>query len=766
MEKKRVGIVTFSHANNNGAFLQSYALQTFLEKKGYLVEHILNSNEKFRLNKRVNVKKKFKSLEEKNEIVLNNLYEEYRKKYINFKKTIDTGSLYCLHKNFSNYDAIIAGSDQIWNTNITRGVFEQYYFLSHVPNNIKKITYACSFGTADLYTTYNAEILKCLLKDIDYISVREKSAQKYLSGFYNNCPVEHHIDPTFLIDRNDYDKLLVNDEKYKKDKYIYLYMVGENDEIIDYTKKLSEKYNLKVCHNYKKGTFKNEDCSPMVVGDFLSKIKNAEVIICSSYHALIFSLIYRKKVIVFGINNPERMTALTELFNIKHLYNPIELIDINKIKIDYKKIDKIVLSERNKSEQYLVNAIEGNKKNKNDSYFDTKDKFSCYGCSACSVVCPTGAITMKEDEEGFIYPFIDSSKCINCGLCKKKCIYKNKKLVNNIKFEKEAYAAFLSDDNLIKDSSSGGIFKALSDYILKNDGFVVGVRYDENVIPFYDISNDENIVNKFRGSKYALPNINDIYKKTKEKLELGVPVLFTGSSCVIAGLKTFLNKKYNNLYLMDFICHGYVSQKVYNDYKKYLEEKYHKRIVNISFKNKRNGWKNHAFVVTFAYGEEFVENCSDNEYFKCFVQDKLQKRSCYNCEFYLDNKPSDITICDFWGIDTVHPDMFNNDKGVSGVILNTQVGKELFDSISGKLVIKKVSIEDIFNNNLNARIVLKEDRFKFYDYQKNPPIDFMLNSFSDIKPKIRYKNVSISRQIVRKVFPKSIRRIIKNSIKR
>lgn len=765
MEKKKVGIVTFSHANNNGAFLQSYALQTFLENKGYLVNHIENSNEKFRLDKKINKKKKFKNKEDKNKIKLYDKFDEYRKKYIKFDKSIDTTSLYCLHKNFSNYDAVIAGSDQIWNKNITKGVFEQFYFLSHVPNNIKKITYACSLGNSALYTNYNAEILKCLFKNLDYISVREASAKCYIESFYNDKEIFHHIDPTFLIDRKDYDKLLVNDSKYKKEKYIYMYLVGDNPEIIEYTRNLSEKYNLKVCHNHKIGTFKNEDCSPMVVGDFLGRIKNAEIVICSSYHAFIFSLIYKKKVIVFGINNAERILALVNLFGLKHLYNPEDLIDIDNVKIDYKKIDKLILKERKKSEDYLINSIESKKVNIKDSYFDTKDKFSCYGCSVCSAACPVNAISMKKDEEGFIYPSIDKTKCIDCGLCKKKCIYKNRKLLN-IDYDKKAFAAYLKDDNLIKDSSSGGVFKALSNYFLANDGYVVGVRYDENVNPIYDISNEESIINLFRGSKYSLPNLNNIYQRTKEKLDLGHLVLFTGSSCTVAGLKSYLGKKYDNLYLMDFVCHGYVSKNIYCEYKEYLEKKYNKKIVNINFKNKNNGWQKHNFVVTFYDGSVFSEPCNENEYFKCFVQDKLQKKSCYNCEFYLDNKPSDITICDFWGIEKIHPEMFNNDKGVSGVLINSNKGNKLFENIKFELVVKEVKVEDVFRYNLSSRIVLNEDRFKFYEYKKNPPMDFMLESFSSSKTKNVYKKVSISRQIVRKFIPKNIRRILKNKLKK
>lgn len=743
--KKKIGINTFINADNNGAFLQAYALQTYLERLGYDTEQIvknkLSIDDKLPKEKKEQLKK----------------YIYYRNKYMKFIDE-DISTPYKKYTAYSKYDAVITGSDQVWNKWHTNEVFEKDYFLATVPSTVRRISYAASIGEENLYTKSVANVFTSMLKSVDCISVREESAKKFLESNFKYRKIERSIDPSLLLDAKDYEPLIEDTPLDLSEKYILLFLVGANEEIIDYTRRMSEKYNLKVIHNYEPGTFKNEKCMHFSVGEFLGYIKNAEAVITGSFHGIIFSLLFKKKIIPFVVMRGIRVTDLLDLLQIQKYLNPTELIDLKKYNIDFKKIEKIIKSEREKSHEYLVNSIEG-ESNVDDSFFAVGDKFSCYGCSACANVCPVGAITMVQDDEGFMYPDINKEKCINCGLCKKRCIYKNKKLINT-SLDRDTFCGYSNSDEDLKESTSGGICKVLTDLFLENDGYVVGIKYDDNLIPQYEITNDKDVVQLFRGSKYVNPKTNDIYKKTKDKLEEGKKVLFIGTSCIVAGLRSFLNKEYDNLLTVDFTCHGCPSVTFFEKYKTYLENKYNKKIVDFNFRYKSDdGWNHSNVRLRFDDGSEHIEPLSENEYFKCFEGSLVQKRSCYNCEFFMFNKPSDITVCDYWGIrENKHLDMFNDNKGLSGIIINSGKGKEYFDKISDKCTFKKIPFEDVFSGNLNYPIVLKEERFKFFDDFKNPPVDLIMGQYISKPAK---KKASKARAIFRILVPLEVRKKMK-----
>lgn len=750
--KKKIGVITFANAYNNGAFLQTYALQTYLERYGYEVEQMLPNIEK--IDKNIN----------KSEIKLRKKFVDYRKKYIHFIED-DISTSFKKYNAYSKYYAVITGSDQVWNKNITKG-YNRDYYLATVPPFVKRISYAASIGQTEHYNDTSAEVFKCMLKNVDAISLREESAKKFLERHLPYRDIQRHIDPTLLLDGEDYSILYENVKLDLNEKYIFLFLVGANNKVIEYTRKLSEKYNLKVIHNYEKGTFKNEKFVNCSVGEFLGYIKNAEVVITGSFHGMIFSLLFRKKLVPFVVNRGIRVVDLVKLLGIENILNPSQLINIEKYNIDYGNIDKILKKERKKSYEFLMSALE-NDSSFEDSFLVSGDKYSCYGCTACEKICPVKAITMSKDEEGFLYPKIDQSKCINCGLCKKRCIYKNRTIFStqlNMD-ERKAFAAYIKDEKKLADSTSGGMYSALSDYFLANKkGYVVGVRYDDDLVPVYDITNDIEKAKLFRGSKYVLPKLNDIYEKTKEKLDKGNHVLFVGSSCVVAGLKSYLNKDYDKLLTIDFICHGYPSNEIFKKYVYQIERNENKKIVNVNFRNKSaKGWDTPHIEYNFEDGTKQIKRLGLDYYYCAFGAGKIQKRSCYNCEFFMHNKPSDITICDFWAIrKKMHLDMYNNNKGVSGLFINTEKGEKIFNSIKKNCVIKNIPFEDVFSGNICYPIDLSDERIKIFDDLKNPPISAILDQYVNLEK----KSVSRKRQLIRLVIPKRIRQKVKRIIKK
>lgn len=324
------------------------------------------------------------------------------------------------------------------------------------------------------------------------------------------------------------------------------------------------------------------------------------------------------------------------------------------------------------------------------------DKSKCCACTACKNICPKQAIEMISDEKGFLYPKINENRCIKCGLCEKVCFYNTGYKVLDDHLNKiEIYAIKHKDFNIRMNSRSGGIFTALSDYILDNKGVIYGVGYKENFVVCYKRAETKEERNKFRGSKYVQSELNDIFKQVKNDLENNRWVLFSGTPCHVAGLVKFLGKKkYEKLLLIDIVCHGVPSPKMFNDYIDYVEEKYNGKVNSFNFRDKTFGWN--QSVESFKINQN---KYSQTIYSLLFGSCLGFRESCYNCKFTNLNRPSDITIGDCWGIAENRPDIDDN-KGVSLVIVNTEKGKFIQENILSNLEYYIIDINDYLQPRL------------------------------------------------------------------
>ena len=306
------------------------------------------------------------------------------------------------------------------------------------------------------------------------------------------------------------------------------------------------------------------------------------------------------------------------------------------------------------------------------------DKHNCCGCSACASICPKGCIIMEADNEGFLYPNVDKSICIDCCLCEKVC---NELHPYDSRVPLKVLAAINENEEIRMKSSSGGIFYILAESIIKEGGVVFGARFDEDWQVEMDYAEDMSGVEKFMGSKYVQARIESAYVDAKRFLSQGRKVLFSGTPCQIAGLHKFLCKPYDNLLTVDLICHGTPSPKVW---KIYLEEviKEGQRINGIEFRNKVKGWKDFNFRLQYNEEDKTVSMLSafqKNTYMKAFLQDLILRPSCYACKAKGCSSRSDVTIADFWGVSSLFPDM-DDDKGTGLVFINTKKGNASLDS--------------------------------------------------------------------------------------
>lgn len=318
------------------------------------------------------------------------------------------------------------------------------------------------------------------------------------------------------------------------------------------------------------------------------------------------------------------------------------------------------------------------------------DKSQCCGCTACVSICPKQCITMREDEEGFLYPVVDSSHCIDCNLCKKVCpeLYPKE-----MREPLHVYAAKHKNEQVRLASSSGGIFTLLAEKIIDEGGVVFGVRFNNNWDVVHDYTETMEGLAVFRGSKYVQSYMGDCYLKAKSFLEQGRKVMFTGTPCQIAGLKNFLRKDYDNLLTVDVVCHGVPSPKVWQVYLDEIARKGGKNSVlshpivekteinHIDFRSKSIGWKKYSFALTLskatADGEKNTVLLSsiftENPYMNAFLSNLSLRPSCYDCPAKAGKSGSDITIADFWGIEDVLPE-FDDDKGISLVLSYSEKG--------------------------------------------------------------------------------------------
>ena len=336
------------------------------------------------------------------------------------------------------------------------------------------------------------------------------------------------------------------------------------------------------------------------------------------------------------------------------------------------------------------------------SVYDKKD--DCCGCTACEHICPTNAIKMVPDEEGFLYPETDQELCIDCGKCIESCAFQKGYDVSDNYKNPNVYALKHKLDDVRKKSSSGGAFTAISDYILSEGGVIYGAAFDETMAVLHKRAETASERNKFRGSKYVQSNLNDVYSQVKKDLKDDRIVLFTGTGCQAAGLKRYLMKSNVNvekLLLVDFICHGTPSPLVFKDFITYLEKNNKTKVVQYKFRSKIMGW-GHTEEAIFLDGRNDYKSTRSQLYKQLFYANLCIRPSCHACRYANMVRPSDITIADFWGIDNYFPE-FKDSLGVSAVIINTSKGAKVYSKIVDNIESISSTIEDCSSGQRNLR---------------------------------------------------------------
>ena len=330
------------------------------------------------------------------------------------------------------------------------------------------------------------------------------------------------------------------------------------------------------------------------------------------------------------------------------------------------------------------------------------NKEKCCGCYGCVSICPKKCISMKNDEEGFWYPEVNKDICIKCGLCEKTCPVIRNEYTNTNNTKVKAYVSYTNNYETRIKSSSGGLFSMFAEKILNENGIVFGAVFDDKFLVHHIAISDIKDLKLFQGSKYLQSDIGDSYKKAKDFLDKGSKVLFSGTACQIAALKAFLGKEYNNLFTIDVLCHGVPSPKVWQRYLKEKESEYKSLAKQIEFRNKTEGWKKFSVKIDFKDSKSYRENLNTDNYMKLFLKNICLRPSCHDCRFKSLNRPSDVTLGDCWGIEKNMPDM-DDDKGTSVVLVHSESGQEMLDSIKNKINLRKAEVDKALPPTADSR---------------------------------------------------------------
>ncbi|MCM1157288.1 MAG: polysaccharide pyruvyl transferase family protein [Bacteroidales bacterium] len=313
----------------------------------------------------------------------------------------------------------------------------------------------------------------------------------------------------------------------------------------------------------------------------------------------------------------------------------------------------------------------------------------CTGCGACYNKCPFDAITMQYDGDGFMFPVVDEEKCTSCGACKLACPALNPSYPNAK--EPEVYAACASDDIRMK-CSSGGLFTVFANKVLAEGGYVCGAAMSkDNLNAEFILTDSEEGLNRIKGSKYIQSKVGNAYRQIEEKLKEGKTVIFGGCPCNVAGLRQYLRKDYDNLYLIDVLCTGGISQLVWE---KYLKEFHRgKPVFEVKFRDKEKiGWS-HGMHIFFRDGSHYYGDKNIDLFYKVFMDKLAFRESCGECPFANTSRQGDITLGDFWGVRKLDAEL-DDGKGTSIVTINNERGRRLFEEIKDELIkLKEVPFE-------------------------------------------------------------------------
>lgn len=634
----------------------------------------------------------------------------------------------------SRYENILLGSDQLW---LPSNIAADYYTLNFVPSSVNTVTYATSFGQSELPPD-SAEKARLFLKKIRHISVREASGQKLvwkISG--RNVPVV--LDPTLLFTGDDW--LHLQPEKPPvSGHYILCYFLGTHTAPRKFAERLRKEtgYRIVVLPHVDEYVPYDDIYSDIKIynadpGDFLSLIRNADFVCTDSFHCTAFSILYHRKFFVFrrfaeksAQSTNSRLDTLLESTGLQSrmLRDDESVSDVLQQAIPYGDMEEALAREREESLRYLQNSLLHSKEppHKTNISLHVAEKGNCCGCSTCTAVCPQDCIRMVSDKEGFRYPSVDDVKCISCGACLHVCPTMHPKAEKP--FEQEGFIAQHRDQRVLRQSTSGGAFTAIAQYVLKHHGAVFGAAMDPHDMCVCHICVEkEKDLYRFRNSKYVQSYISkDLLRKMQDYLREGRLVCFSGTPCQVEGVRNLAGRYINNLILIDVVCRAVPSPLAFQRYLEYQKKNIGEAARQVRFRDKYFGYKYSTLNICTAHNHgSYHEGVESDPWLRAYFSNICNRPSCYECRFRKQYRVSDLTLWDCFQVGRFSKDM-DNDRGATRILVHSARGREIIRAVHPDLQMLAVEPKEM----------LAGTKEMFSSVPVNPKRDAFLQDASDM----------------------------------
>ena len=690
----KAGLVTFYHIHHYGALLQAAATERAVERFGWdceIIDYFVNQDNA--LFKRPTG---LGSAAHDAHTALH--YQALSERYRRFEK-FSRDHLRISDRRYGRfdelaggplpYDLILSGSDQIWNPKIfPDGRFDPVFFGTF--SQKRRIAYAPSFGVPTIPEGMQAE-LKGYLDGFSHLSARETQGSAIIRDIAGkDAPVV--LDPTLLLTADQWDSMADHPSNYPKGGYILCYCISRPGALAPYLERLHQETGLPVvqlCGIRQKVHPKAKQIMDAGPAEFLGLFQNAAYVVTNSFHGTVFSVQFHRPffttVSPAELSAPERSRTVSILSRLGLANRVIgkgdtaELLD----PVDWEAAEAALTAARKDSLNYLQAALEDRpyapEAPLSPQSFAPKlaERSRCTGCTACAAGCPHDAITMVRDKTGFDFPEVDLEKCVHCGRCTRLCpVLQERGPAAHLP---AAFAAWNRDDAVRKDSTSGGAFTAIAEYVLEGGGVVYGAAMDGHQhlrhIPCF---RKEDLW-RLRGAKYVQSDLDGVFREIREVLKTR-PVLFSGTPCQVDGLYRFLGCRPENLTTCDLVCHGVPSPGVWEDEARFIEGNKRRRLANVRFRNKVEGWKNSHFTAVYDDGTADSAPLFATGFGRAFGRALFLRQSCHDCQYTNLNRPGDFTLGDLWGL---RPDELPEQQhaGVSLLLVNTPHGSYLFDQL-------------------------------------------------------------------------------------
>lgn len=740
----KAGLVTFYHLHHYGAILQAAATQRALASLGWECETIdyfvgqdirilkppttpaRAANDAYNTLHYPALKRRWQRFEDFSRANLNRTARRYES-----REELERARL--------PFDLLIAGSDQIWNPTIfPDGRFDPVFFGAFSP--LRKIAYAPSFGVGHLPEGMEEE-LNGYLAGFSHLSVRESSGRDIVREAAGR-EAEVVLDPTLLPSAAEWSALAA--ERTVEGDYILCYCISRSGALEPYIRRLAEETGLPVvqlCGTRRKLHPKAKLIFDAGPAEFLSLFQHAAYVCTNSFHGTVFSVQFQRPfftaVAPAELQDPERsrtFSLLSRLGLTDRVVGKGDAATLSDVP-DWAGAGERLSAARAGALAYLKAALadepweKGKEAPAREAGPLLADRTCCTGCSACAAACPKDAIALVRDGEGFAFPAVDPEKCVHCGICTSTCPVLRPREPKPLP---AAFAAWNKEADIRRDSTSGGAFSALADYVLEGGGVVFGAALDARQHLRHIACFRKEDLWRLRGAKYVQSDLEGVFREVKKCLE-SRQVLFSGTPCQVDGLYRYLGTRPENLTTCDLVCHGVPSPGVWEDMARYIERKRGRELQTVRFRNKVEGWKNSHFTAVYDDGTVDTHPLFETEYGRAFGRALFLRPCCYRCPYASLNRPGDFTLGDLWGL---RPDELpeQQQKGVSLLLVNTPHASHVFDQLP--LVRRPFPVERAIAGNprLASPTVRPADRPAFFAAYALEPFDQVVRKFCALPP--------------------------------